>query len=161
MDWSYLVDGLRAHPYAVIVTSAFFEGRFTALVVGAFFSMEGGESINLFITYGIFVVMDILGDALYYSLGRVGYLGGKKFFLKRTSWSRKVDQLLSRKGLQRSLVGALLLSKIAPVGSKPAIFAAGVAKMPLPRFFGIVVPCVLVSFVIYMAVGYFFWQWIL
>ncbi len=137
-----------------IIMASVINGRATALVVGA---LVGQGFLNPIVAYFIFVTMDILGDILYYSFGRIGQLSGT--FLVKKSWREKLDQLNG--GLKKNLSKALFFGKISMVGSKPIIVAAGIAKMPLVKFLGINVSCTLVLFVVYMLIGYLFSQWIL
>ena len=113
--------------------------------------------INPVIAYVIFVTMDVLGDALYYCFGRVGFLGGK--FLIKESWRKTLSRLNGE--LEKNIVKALFIGKILAIGSKPIIVAAGIAKMPLRKFLSITVPCTLVLFLLYMSAGHFLGEWIL
>ena len=153
MDYTQLLDGIKVHPYVTIITATVVSGRITAVVVGAFVAKG---YINPFIAYCIFVTMDILGDTLYHLFGRMGHLGGT--FLIRKSWQKKLSRLNQRFG--NNFTKMLFFVKVTGIGSKPTIVGTGIVKMPLPKFYSITAPCTLALFVLYMAVGYFFGQWI-
>ena len=154
MDYAQLLEGIKAHPYLTIITASVIKGQPVAVVAGA---LVAQGYVNPITAYCIFVVMDFLGDTLYYFFGRAGHLGGK--FFMRKSWQKKLGRL--HEGWGKNLPKALWIGKISIVGSKPVIFAAGAAKMPLLKFWGITLPCTLVLFILCMAIGYFFGQWIL
>jgi len=153
MDFTQLLDGISDHPYATIILASVITGRTTAVVVGALVA-EG--FINPLLAYIIFVIMDILGDTIYYFFGRIGRLGGK-FFIKRIGLEEKLEKLNG--GLKESLTKAIFIGKIISF-SKPVIITAGIAEMPLFKFYRITVPCTLVLYILYMSAGYFFCRWI-
>lgn len=152
----FMLDGMKDHPYMTIISAAIWQGRVTAIFAGAFIAQG---YVNPVMTYIIFVVMDISGDFLYYRAGRVGgHLA--RLFIKK-SWSKKKKSGRVGQALERGLPLGLFIAKVTGVLSKPVIVAVGAAKMPLPKFWGITVPCTLISFVIYLAIGYLFGQSIL
>ncbi|MEK7539331.1 MAG: VTT domain-containing protein [Patescibacteria group bacterium] len=153
MDHIQLLEGIKAHPYTTIVAASVVNARITAVFVGAFVAQG---YINPFIAYIIFIVMGISGDMLYYFFGRIGHLGG--VLLIKNSWQNKLSQLDDK--WRKNFPKAILIGKTT-AGSKPVIFVAGVAKMPLLKFLSIIVPCTLVLYLLYMSIGYFFGQWIL
>ncbi len=152
MDYIQLLEGIKAHPYATLIAASVVQGRITALLIGAFVA-QGGD-INLIIAYSIFVVMDILGDTLYYFFGRIGHIGGT--LLIRKSWQRKLNWLNLK--FQGNLIKIIFFVKATGICSKPGMVLAGTTKMPLQKFWGITVPCTLVLFLLYMVVGFFLVQ---
>src|SRR3989344_2844803 len=139
MDYVQLLEGVKAHPYATVIAASVVNGRVTAMFVGAFVAQG---YINPIIPYIIFVVMDVLGDMLYYSLGRIGNIGGK--IIIRKNWQKRLSQFNDKK-LKNNFPKALLLAKVSAIGSKPVIVAAGMGKMPLAKFLGVTVPCTFMS----------------
>ncbi|KKR61379.1 MAG: hypothetical protein UV43_C0038G0009 [Parcubacteria group bacterium GW2011_GWF2_42_7] len=156
MDYVQLLEGMKAHPYTAMIAASVVQGRITALFVGAFLA-QGGNVSPIF-AYGIFCVMDVLGDILYYELGRMGRVGG--MLLTRKSWREKLSQL-NKGRLEQNFSYAIFISKVTMVGSKPVIVAMGVGKVPFLRFLKVATLCALVSLLMYMIVGYFLGQWIL
>lgn len=78
MDFSQLLEGIQAHPYATLFAVSVVETRITAVCVGAF-AAQG--YINPVIAYGIFIFMNLLGDTLYYTFGRTGQVASR-FLIK-------------------------------------------------------------------------------
>ncbi len=149
MDYNQLLEGIQAHPYATTVAASVVNGKATAIVVGAFVAQG---YVNPIVAYAIFVVMDILGDTLYYFLGRLGYLGGK--IIIKDSWRQKLNQ--PNEKFAKHFLWALFIGKVSLVGSKPTILAAGITRMSLVKFYGVIVPCTLVLYLLCMGLGYFF-----
>lgn len=149
MDHSQLLELVKEHPYVAVVTAAVAEGRITAIMVGGF-SSQG--YLNPFIAYAIFSVMSILGDTIFYLLGRFG-----NSQISKTRWQPKMDKVNGR--LTKGLKTAIWIGKFSGIGSKPIILAAGIAKMPLLKFYGVIISCTLVMFAIYVGIGYFCAEW--
>ena len=97
--------------------------------------------------------------------GAVDYLTKpfrEKEFLKKAPIALERKKLAQLNGnLEKNLMKALFVGKITIVGSKPMIVTAGMAKMPLLKFYCVTVPCTLVLFLLCMGIGYFLGnQWI-
>lgn len=155
MDYTQILEGMQAHPYATIILASVIEGKITAVIAGAF--VTRGQ-VDPMVAYSIFVTMDVLGDTLYYLFGRIGHLLGT-YFMDKIGWQAKSDRLHG--GLMRNLPRTIWLAKITMVGSKPVIVTAGIAKMSFVKFYGVTIPCTLLSYLVCMGLGYFFCQLVL
>ena len=148
MNPDKFVEGITAHPYITIILCAVVQGRLTAFAVGPFIALG---YVNPCIAYLILVVMDFLGDTLYFMIGRLSQWTGR--FLINKRWREKLSRFQGK--TDHVLLRLLLLGKVTGVASKPAIVSAGIARIPLHKFYLVTVPCSLLMLALYMAVGYF------
>ncbi len=161
MNDSQFLDGILAHPYLTIITVSVVQGRIPAFIAGMF---AAAGLLNPVIAYAIFCIMDILGDTLWYLISRFvhhlihcfGHRFGK-YIIKKIGWQEKVNEISS--DLIKYLPRALFIGKITFAG-KPMIITAGIAKMPFLKFYGVVVPCTLIQFLLFIGLGYLFYDFV-
>ncbi len=149
-----LLEGVKEHPYWTILAISVLEGRYTSIAVGAL--MAKGYDINPVVAYVIFTGMCIAGDMVFYYAGRTGH-SILKFLIKK-SWWDKINRFSDGK-MMGTLLFLLITGKIAG-GSKPFIIASGMAKMKLATFCWATVPYSIGSYIVTIAIGYFFGQFI-
>lgn len=153
MDHTTFIEAIKAHPYKAITTLAVAQGRVAAVCAGVY---AAKDMINPFIAYVILVAMSMAGDILYFSVGYfVNNLGRRtrRLFIKERC--RVEAEQIAQKGTGRGLLITLITCKLIGIGSKPAIVAAGLLRMPPYRFVVVTTSCTLVSFLAYLAIGYF------
>jgi membrane protein DedA with SNARE-associated domain len=148
-----LIALLIKYRYLIIFPIAVVEGPLVSAAAG-FLVFLG--YLNGFLTYVLLILADMVGDTLYYALGR---FGGRKFVKKFGHYigvdEKKLESL--EKQFERHSGKIILGGKTQAIGAV-ALIAAGMAKMPYRdfmkyNFFGSI-PKVL----LFLAIGYFFGQ---
>jgi membrane protein DedA with SNARE-associated domain len=109
------------------------------------------------LTYFVVVTGDLVADCLYYTLGR----WGRESLI--TNWGRylgltvdRVERLERRFGSHGFKI--LLLGKLSHGIGGAFLVAAGMAKMPFPRFLLANVAATLPKSLLFLLVGYYFGQ---
>lgn len=143
---------LTEYKYYLLFPLAIFEGPILAVITG-FLCSTG--FLNPFISYSIILAGDIVGDSLYYWLGR---LGNAPRLQKLIKWLGLTPERLERvKGfIDTNPYKTISLSKIILGIGVAGLFLAGKSKLSYLRFFSI---CLLASSVIcagYFSLGVFF-----
>jgi membrane protein DedA with SNARE-associated domain len=137
--------------YAVILPVAILEGPIIT-VIAAFLAAQG--YFNIFVVYAVVVVGDILGDLLYYGLGRFGgriARGslGRKLGIKLASIEKLEQQFNDHSGK------ALLIGKWTHSFGLVALTGAGAAKMRLGKFVGYSTIGTIPKSLVFLLIGYY------
>lgn len=149
------ISGWVAHyGYAALLPIMVIEGPIITVLAG-FFSSLG--YLNIFWVYGVVVVGDLIGDALWYGLGRFGRLS------KLERWGRYVGITRQRverleKHFHEHSGKTLVLGKLSHGVGAAFLFAAGVARMPFRRYLWFNFLATLPKSLLLLLVGFYFGQ---
>ena len=143
---------LTTYKYHLLFPLAIVEGPILSVISG-FLSSTG--FLNTFLTYIIIVAGDVVGDTLYYLLGR---LGNRPILIKITRWvgitterSEKIKIYIENNPYK-----TISLSKIILGVGVTGLFLAGKSRYPFIKFFLI---CLCTSMLVcggYFLLGFFF-----
>lgn len=140
--------------YLVLLLATIVEGPIATVFAG-FLSASG--TMNIYLTFFIAVVGDLIGDILYYSLGRWGRDGLREKYGKYFGINR--EKIKALEGYYSSHSGkTILLSKIAHGVGTVFLFAAGASRMPLGRFILFNFIGTIPKSLALLSAGYFFGQ---
>lgn len=147
-----LLGWLLTYRYIVLFPIAIIEGPIIAVVAG---SLAANDQLNFFLAYFIIVAGDLVGDSMYYMLGRFGrnkslHIFGRRIGLAKEH-TRKVDLHFEKHAGKTLFLGKLAFSLEIPV-----ILSAGIAHYPYPQFIKYMTAGVLPKTFGLMLVGYFF-----
>ncbi len=145
------IELLITYKYILLFPWAVVEGPIVS-VIGGFLSSTG--ILNPIITYVLLVIADLVGDTLYYSIGR---FGGRPFIHK---WGRffgiNEEKLLKTEThFHRHAGKTLAIGKTQPWGMF-VLIASGLSKMPYLRFMWINLAVTIFKSLGLMLVGYYF-----
>jgi membrane protein DedA with SNARE-associated domain len=144
---------LLQYGYFLLFPIAVIEGPIAAIVAGA---LVASGALSLWIVIGVLILADLVGDLLYYSLGRWGHVRFLENLVEKIGITNERLEPLTH-NFKKNSIKLLLIGKTQGLGSI-ILYFAGVAKMPLPRFlwwnFVGTVPKVL----LFVTIGYFFGQ---
>ena len=120
---------LKEFGYFIFLPLTIIEGPIVTVIGGYLVSLH---IFSFLITYVLAVAGDIIGDVIYYGLGR----WGNKFFSKRESFlGIRVERARKFEARFHANAGkVLLLGKWTQSIGAPILFAAGMARMPLNTF---------------------------
>ena len=124
-----------------------------ALVVGFLISLG---YLSFIPAYLILVLGDIIPDSIYYYLGRFGneralvkkYFSGEGFLAGHL---QAVEKLWHHHGGK-----TMFFSKLAYGLSTPFLISAGLAKLPVKKFFTYALPVTFGQYLVLLTIGYFF-----
>lgn len=149
---SQIITWMLTYKYAIMLPIAVVEGPIVT-VLGGFLSSSG--MLNPYIVFVVSVVGDIIGDLLYYALGR----WGRKSFMMR--WAEKAGATPERiKGLEDHFEShsgkTLVLGKISHGIGSVILIAAGASKMPIGKFVWYNFISSLPKSLVFVLIGYYF-----
>src|SRR6185369_16529018 len=125
----HVVQLLIQYKYLFLFPIAVVEGPIISIISGFLVSTH---ILNPFITYGVLVSGDIVGDSAYYVLGRYG---GERFIIRWGHYFGADSKTLSRakETLTRHGSKLYVFGKVQGLGSV-ILMAAGAARMPFLRY---------------------------
>ncbi|MGI9169897.1 MAG: DedA family protein [Caulobacteraceae bacterium] len=136
--------------YAVLFPIAVLEGPAVTIVAGALVASGQFDGLTVFL---MLVGADLVGDVLYYSLGRWGHTP----FLERLEKRLSLTQDRFRpweEGFRRHDWKFLLIGKTQPFGSV-ILYFAGATKMAIGRYVAFNLLATVPKVVLFEAIGYF------
>ena len=142
---------LIKYKYIIIFPLAVIEGPIIT-VISCFLAAQG--FLNIFILFFVFMLGDLVGDILYYSIGRYGGIKA----LRKWGHLIKLDETKLEKlslNFQKHDVKILLIGKTQAIGSL-ILITAGISKMKIWRFAIINLLASLPKVLLFMFLGYYF-----
>ena len=149
-----LVLLLTKYGYFILFPLAVVEGPIVT-VIGAFLASLG--YLNIFIVYGVVIIGDLVGDVIFYAVGR---WGGRKFLEK---WGRyfgvSPDHILNlEKHFEKYSGKTILFGKWTQSVGFAILIVAGMAKMPFKKFMQFNFVGSLPKSLVLLLIGYYFGQ---
>jgi len=126
---SDIISLLETYKYLILFPLAIIEGPILTVIAGFLVSLS---VMNIYIVYVIVVLGDVIGDALYYGLGRFG----SGFLHRHGHWVGVTTERLERTKAvyQDHHFKAVALSKLIYGIGLIGMVVAGSLKMPYKRF---------------------------
>lgn len=149
-----LLNLLLVYKYLIIFPIAVLEGPILSILVGVLIAKG---MLNPVLSYGLLVLGDIIGDTIYYCLGR---FGGHPILRKWGHLINVTESTISKLEHHfhyKAPVKTLLLGKTQPWGAA-ILFAAGTAKMSYLKFLCINLAASIPKTLILLLLGYYFNQ---
>ncbi len=144
---------LATYKYWVIFPISVFEGPIVAVLSG-FLSAHG--KINFVTAYFILVLGDVVGDLLYYFLGRWGRNTSIALGWRKITGASNARILKLEKYFKKHAGKTLLISKVTQGIGSVFLFAAGVAKVPIGKFVFFNLVGTLPKSFLLVLIGYYF-----
>ena len=142
---------LIKYRYFILFPIAVIEGPIITVISG-FLLAQG--FFNVFILFSVFIIGDLVGDILYYSLGRYGGLKIlKKWGHLINMDEKKIEELSPR--FKKHEVKISLFGKTQAIGSV-VLFIAGLTKMNFRKFIIVNGLASLPKVIIFLLIGYYF-----
>ncbi|PIZ72450.1 hypothetical protein COY07_03235 [Candidatus Peregrinibacteria bacterium CG_4_10_14_0_2_um_filter_43_11] len=146
-----IIGLLTTYKYLLLFPIAVVEGPIVSVIGG--FLCSGGF-LSLSITYGLLILADLIGDTIYYSIGR---FGGRPF-IKRWGHifgitTEKLSQ--TEKHFHHHAGKTLAIGKTQPWGML-VLIASGLSKMSYIRFMLLNLAVTIFKTAGLMAIGYYF-----
>ncbi len=143
---------LFAYRYFALFVIMVVEGPIIT-VIGGFLSSVG--ALNLYVTFAVVVIGDVVGDSIYYALGRWGRWG----FIDR--WGHYVGITRERvekieRHFDKHSGKTLVLGKLTHAIGSIILFAAGVSRMSYWRFLWFNFVATLPKSLLFILVGFYF-----
>ena len=133
-----LIPFIIAYKYEILFPLAIIEGPLLAVVAGFLVSLG---TLNMFIVYAIIVLGDVIGDSIFYLLGRSGH----SFLAKHGHFIGATPERLAttREYFDNHHTKAITASKLIHGIGVTGLITAGSLKIPYRKF---ITTCMLVSF---------------
>lgn len=149
-----LLQLLLVYKYLIIFPIAVLEGPGLSILVGVLIARG---VLNPFFSYGMLILGDMIGDSIYYCLGR---FGGHPILRK---WGHLIKvteahlEKLEHHFHYKAPAKTLILGKTQPWGAA-ILFAAGTAKMNYIKFMALNTVATIPKTLILVLLGYYFNQ---
>lgn len=149
-----VVEWLLVYKYFVLFPIMVLEGPIITIISGFLSSLE---ILNIYLAFVIVVVADLVGDFIYYSLGRWGRTGFVDKWGKYIGITKeKVEKLENH--FKKHTKKTLVIGKISHAIGGPILFAAGVAHVKVSTFFWFNFIATLPKTSVLLLIGYYFGQ---
>jgi len=150
----YLILLITKYGYFILFPLATIEGPIIT-VIGGFLASLG--FLNAFIVYGVVIMGDLVGDVIFYAIGR---WGGRKFVEK---WGQYIGVTPERvlhleKHFEKHNVKTILFGKWTQSVGFAILMAAGMAKAPFKKFIWLNLIGSLPKSLAFLLIGYYFGQ---
>ncbi len=148
LDLTQIPFFLASYQYLVIFITATIEGPLTTIAAGF---LAAQNIVNFYLIYLLIILSDLLGDILYYALGRWGgHWGLKLFRINKQKFTRLKHHFNKNNGK------AIVIGKITQGLGGVIIFIAGVVHMPLKKFLILNTLMTIPKSLVLLLIGYFF-----
>ena len=148
---STIIGLILTYQYLIILPMAILEGPFLAVLLG--YLIYAGY-VNLYITFILLLLGDIIPDLFYYRLGRYG----NEKILESKYFSNSEKTVVSLNILKNMWHNhtkkTMFFGKLAYVASIPIIISAGIAKLPLKKFILTSLPVGIFQISVLLLLGY-------
>jgi membrane protein DedA with SNARE-associated domain len=150
MEYLYVL--ILQYKYFVLLPIAVVEGPI-ATVIASFLASQG--FLNIYIVYIIAIVGNLIGDSIYYSIGR---LGRYTFIAKHGHYiGITEDRVRSTEEYYKNhLLKTILISKMVNAGIEVFLVTAGIARVNFKKFIGGILLIEIPKNILIVAVGYYF-----
>ena len=149
MSAGQLISLLVAYKYFILFPIAIFEGPIAIVVSGVLVSLH---ILNPLIVYVIIVAGDIIGDAMFYAIGRFGSKRITIWFTRLFKTDINAVTIFFHENVKKTLV----LSKIIHSIGLGGIIVAGIVKIPYRTFFSVCLVVSLAQSLILLSLGIIF-----
>ena len=149
LDW--ITASIATYGYVALFLACVVEGPI-ATVIGAFLASQG--ILDIWLVLGVSVIGDLVGDLLYYAVGRSGRFAAVLWWRKPSP--RQQWRIRGLKRRFRSHLGkTLLFGKLTHAAGFLVLLAAGAARVPLLPFLWYNLLGTLVKSAVFLLVGGF------
>lgn len=146
---------LLTYGYSAFLPLSVLEGPIVT-IVGAFFASKG--YFNIYIIYLLALIGDMVGDMIYYSLGRYGGEGMVKRFGPRFGLTQEKLANVKAKYFdsKASLWNVITLSKVTHAPSSAILVLCGLLKIPIGTFIVITFINNVFKVLFFLLLGFYF-----
>jgi membrane protein DedA with SNARE-associated domain len=149
-----IIGWLVVYKYFILFPVMVIEGPIITIIAGFLSSLD---LLNLFLVFAVVVIADLVGDFMYYAIGR----WGREKFINR--WGKyiglsaeKIIRLESH--FEKHTRKTLIIGKISHAFGAPILVAAGVAKIPFWEFIWFNFLATIPKSLFFLLIGYYFGQ---
>jgi len=150
-SFTTIIQWLLTYKYFILFPVVVVEGPIATIIAGFLASIG---HLNLYIAYGLIIVADVVGDSIYYALGRWGTR-----FVER--WGHYIGLTIERvKKIELHYTHhagkTLILGKLAHSIEIPFLVFAGIAKVSYRKFLLYVFIPSIPKSLLFILIGYYF-----
>lgn len=152
LDTGEIVDLLLKYKYLILFPIAFLEGPAIAVIAGFLIAMK---VMTFWPVYAILVAANIIGDVVYYLIGRLvprNKLDNTlRFFRIKDSQVKKAEKVFHKN--RRT---AIILGKVTHAIGAIFLIVAGMLKIPFREYIGMGLTVELPKALLFVFIGYYF-----
>jgi membrane protein DedA with SNARE-associated domain len=156
IPFSSIVPMLARYGYAVLLPVAVVEGPAMAMIAGAL--VAAGE-LNGVSAWALLCIADLVGDAVYYGLGRYGHAPLLATISKRLSITPERLAPLERRFRENDWK-LILIGKTQALGGV-ILYFAGASRMSFTRYMLLNLAGTGPKVLVFQTIGYFLWRGVL
>lgn len=150
MEYFYTL--LLTYKYLILLPIAIIEGPII-IIIASFLASQG--ILNIFVVYVIAVLGNVIGDCIYYSVGRIGrytFIAKYGHYIGITSERIKSTE----EHYKNHFLKTLIIAKITEAPVVPTLVAAGVSRVDARKFVLVSIALEMVKAVVIVLIGYYF-----
>ncbi len=152
MPFQQIIILLSSYKYLLLFPIAVIEGPIITIIAG-FLSSIG--RLNIFIAYGVIVVGDLVGDTIYYIIGRYGGIQLIKQWGHYVGFNtERVENF--KHHFDKHTASTIIWGKLAYAMEMPFLISAGLAKIPYKKFFFYTLIPTLPKSLLFLLIGFYF-----
>ena len=149
-----VIGWILVYKYFILFPVMVIEGPIITIIAGFLASLD---FLNIFIVYPVVVMADLIGDFIYYAIGR----WGRERFVDK--WGRYIGVTPSNverleNHFEKHTKKTLIFGKISHAFGAPILVAAGIVKVPLGEFMWFNFLATLPKSLIFLLIGFYFGQ---
>ncbi len=148
----YFYSLIETYKYIILVPLVIIEGPIVAIIASLLASLG---KLNIIIVFIVVALSDLLGDNIYYWIGRIG---GERFIKRHGKRFNITPEKLAyaEEKCQSHLGKTLFLGKLVLAPIFVMLLAAGVTKMDYKKFFITATLATLPKTFLFVVIGFFF-----
>ena len=145
---------IETYKYFILLPVSILEGPIIT-VLGGFLSSLG--YLNVYVTFLVVIAGDLIGDTLYYAIGRFG----RNSFIERYGKHVGITEgrvMRIERHFEEDSFKSLMIGKFTHAIGGVILVAAGIAKMPFWQFLGLNLLFTIPKSIVFLLIGYYFGQ---
>lgn len=148
----YLYTLILTYKYVILLPIAVIEGPII-VIIASFLASQG--LMNIYVIYIIAILGNLIGDSIYYSIGRIGR---HTFIAKYGKYIGITDERVrvTEEHYKNHLLKTILISKTLNAGIEIFLVTAGIAKVNYKKFIGGILLIEIPKNIVIVLVGYYF-----
>lgn len=148
----YIYTLILTYKYLILLPLATIEGPLV-IIIASFLASQG--FLNVYIVYIIAILGNLIGDTIYYSIGRIGR---HTFIAKYGKYIGVTDERVRKaeEHYKNHLIKIIFISKMVNAGIEIFLVTAGITKVNFKKFISIITLIEIPKNIVIVFVGYYF-----
>lgn len=148
----YFYGLLLIYKYEILLPLAIVEGPIIT-IIAAFLASQG--ILNIYLVYVIAILGNVIGDSIYYTIGRVG----RHTFIKKYGHYIGLTEervKYTEEHYKNHLLKTIFISKMVNAGIEVFLVTAGISKVNFKKFLGAILLVEVPKNIVIVLIGFYF-----